>query len=78
MTEKELDAELHQELFGDPNRKLVNLKITRGTAEVITPYELKLELLNSIRRVRLGEIVASGPPVSRQPQVDVRELVAGL
>lgn len=69
---------LCRRLFDDPERRLVNFKVTWGDqAHELTREEACAALNASLDRVEAGLSVA-GPPVSTRPPVDVRTLVAEI
>jgi hypothetical protein len=74
-------TKLMDRLFGDPSRKLVNFKFTRGdkpaTAEEIC--EQMNKAFEDLERRRASGELGDGLPVrSNKPPTDVREFVANL
>ncbi|WP_036048665.1 hypothetical protein [Bradyrhizobium sp. Tv2a-2] len=67
---------LQDRLFGDPNRKLVNFKITRGDKPA-TAEEICAEINKAMDEIESGR-ATEGPVMSERPKVDVRKLVADL
>jgi hypothetical protein len=70
--------ELKNLLFSDPDRKLINIKLTRGSASVIDPEDLKAEICSIIRQRQSGLLKPTGPARSDRPQINVRERVKNL
>lgn len=57
--------------------RLINLGLTRGTAETITPEKVWAEL-HSIALQRMAGLQPTGPVRSGRQPINVRELVRGL
>lgn len=57
--------------------RLINLKLSRGSAEVIIPDQVWAEI-GKIFVQRACGLQPTGPAKSGRPQVDVRELVRNL
>ena len=55
--------------------RLINMKLTRGDAEVITPEQVWAEI-GKIFAQRACGLHPTGPVKSGRPQVNVRELLA--
>jgi len=55
--------------------RLINMKLTRGDAEVITPEQVWTEI-GKIFVQRAFGMKPTGPAKSGRPQVNVRELLA--
>lgn len=60
--------------MGEAEGRLINLKLTQGDAEVITPDQVWAEI-GKIFVQRACGLLPTGPARSGRPQVDVRELV---
>jgi hypothetical protein len=58
--------------------RLINLNLTRGTAEHITPEQIWAELGKLWYRRMTGQIKPTGPAKSGKPATDVRDLVQQL
>jgi hypothetical protein len=58
--------------------RLINLKLTRGDAEVITPEQVWAEIGKIFVQRATGELKPTGPVKSNRPQVNVRDLVRDL
>jgi hypothetical protein len=58
--------------------RLINMKLTRGDAEVITPEQVWAEIGKIFVQRATGELKPTGPVRSNRPQVDVRELLKDL
>jgi hypothetical protein len=59
-------------------KRLINLKLTRGDAVVITPDQVWAELGKIWLQRMTGELKPTGPVRSSKPQVNVRDLVRAL
>jgi hypothetical protein len=58
--------------------RLINMKLTRGDAEVITPEQVWAEIGKIFVQRATGELKPTGPVKSNRPQVNVRDLVRDL
>jgi chromosome condensin MukBEF MukE localization factor len=70
--------ELKDLLFSSPDRKLLNIQLTRGTGKVIDPDALRAEICSIIRQRESGMLQPSGPARSGRPQINVREMLERL
>jgi hypothetical protein len=64
--------------MAEAEARLINLKLTRGDAEVITPEQIWAEIGKIFVQRATGELKPTGPVRSNRPQVNVRELVKNL
>jgi len=65
-------SDLKDLLFSRPDRRLINIKITRGDAGIISPETMQAEICSIIRQHERG-LQPSGPAQSMRPKVNVRE-----
>jgi hypothetical protein len=64
--------------MAEAEARLINLKLTRGDAEVNTPEQIWAEIGKIFVQRATGELKPTGPVRSNRPPVDVRELVKNL
>lgn len=64
-------------LFSRQDKKLVNIKFMRGTAQIIAPEAFRAEICSIVAQ-RDGGLQASGAVKSGGAPIDVRKLVADL
>jgi len=64
-------------LFSRQDRKLVNIKFMRGSAEIIAPEDLRAEVCSVLSQRDKG-LEAIGPIKSGRSPLDIRRLVADL
>jgi len=75
---KEKDG-LFAALFSGRGTRLLNIKLCRGDQDMISAAELRNESHSAIMQKRLGSIKGTTvAPLSEQPVVDVRALVADM
>ncbi|MBX3447738.1 MAG: hypothetical protein KF765_13370 [Parvibaculaceae bacterium] len=66
-------------LFSGQESKLLNIKLFRGDADIVTEAELVNESHAAIMQKHVGSIQGSpNAPRSKKPVVDVRALVADM
>lgn len=64
-------------LFSRQDKKLINIKFMRGTADVITPEEFGAEIRDTVQRRDAG-LPSTGTAKSGRAPVDVRDFVAQM
>lgn len=64
-------------LFSRQDKKLINIKFMRGTADVISPEEFCAEICATVAR-RDNGLQSTGAAKSGRSPVDVRDLVTQL
>ena len=63
-------------LFSRQDRKLVNIKFMRGSANTIPSDDLRTAICSIVQQRDAGQ--PSGPAKSRKPATNVRNLVASM
>ena len=62
-------------LWDDPDGKLINIKMTRGTNKIITKDEIIRELNRIYDDRKSGILKPTGPAKSSKPSVNIRDFV---